>query len=81
VEEEGRQVRGFTFYHMQDTAHAVLGDGICLGYGSTIDNDVAADLEIAREIASTISRHGLKVTWDNTIKHRIEVALDWKKRR
>jgi hypothetical protein len=81
VEEKGRKVRGFTFYHMQDTRHAVLSEGICLGYGSTIEDDVASDLEIAREIVSTISSHGLKVSWDNTIKKRIEVILDWKKRR
>ncbi|MGA9364911.1 MAG: hypothetical protein WBW16_11165 [Bacteroidota bacterium] len=80
VEEGGRQVRGFTFYHMQDTAHAIQDGDIYLGYGSKIDDD-ATDLDIASEVASTIRRHGLKVVWNNSIRQRIGVILDWKKRR
>jgi hypothetical protein len=80
VKDAGRQVRGFTFYHMQDTTNAVQGGDIYLGYGSTLD-DVNADLNIASEVASTIRRHGLNVLWNNTIRQCIRVKFDWKKRR
>ncbi len=80
VKRAGKQVRGFTFFHQQDTEGAVRNGGIHLGYGSLVD-DEKADLAIAAEIADTIRRHGLRIDWDNTIKHRIGVGLDWKRRR
>jgi hypothetical protein len=81
AEKKGRKIRGFTFYHWQDTWHAINGGNIFLGYGSTIDNDEASDLEIAREIIFTLSRHDLRTKWNNTINQRIEVYFEWRKRR
>lgn len=80
VIEAGQHVRGFAFFHMQDTTRAVRDRELYLCYRSTSDGE-AADLEIAREVVETIRRHGLKVDWDITINHRIGVTLDWKKRR
>jgi hypothetical protein len=76
----GKTIRGFTFFHQQDTEHAVLHGGIHLGYGSLVD-DEKADLAIAGEVAETLRRHGLRVNWAANIKQRIEVELDWKRRR
>ncbi len=76
----GQCVRGFTYYHMQDTEAAVEGHGVYLGYGAVQEGEAAA-LEIAREIVATVQRHGLTVEWDGTWKKRILVRLDWKRRR
>jgi len=77
--EAGHNLRGYTFYHEQDTEAAVDGYGICLAYGSLEeDGDSVA---IGHEVAEVLRRHSFAVDWDGDIKHRIEVALDWKRRR
>ena len=80
VMHKGKVVRGFTFFHQQDTEGAVHNGGIHLGYGSLID-DEKADLAIATEVADALRRQGLRIKWDNSIKRRIGVELDWKRRR
>ena len=80
VEEDGQQVRGFTFFHMQDTERAVEGQGVYLSYGAVKEGEAPA-LEIARKVATTIQRHGLVVDWDGTWNKRIGVRLDWKRKR
>ncbi len=77
--KDGNQVRGFTFFHMQDVEHAIYDGQLALGYGSLFDVE-SADIEIAREVVDTLQRHSLKVDWTNTINQRIIVSMDWKKR-
>lgn len=76
----GLRVRGYIFYHMQDTEAAVEGQGVYLNYGAVTEGEAAA-LEIAREVVATIQRHDLAVVWDGTWQKRIGVRLDWKRRR
>jgi hypothetical protein len=78
--KSGRNVRGYVFYHMQDTESAVNGSGLYLNYGS-VGPDEKADLKIAAEIVEALKQCGLKATWNGTIKQRIGVKLDWKRRR
>ncbi len=80
AERQGLPVRGYTFYHQQDTEHAVEGDGICLNYGSTDEGDAAA-VAIGHEVVHALRRHGLTVEWNGDISKRIEVGMDWKRRR
>ena len=80
VRKRGRKVRGYTFYHMQDTESAVSGDGLYLNYGS-VDDSEKADLAIAGEIVQTLKQHGLRTDWNGRIQQRIGVKLDWKRRR
>jgi hypothetical protein len=76
----GRAIRGYTFFHMQDTEAAVEGHGLCLAYGATEEGEVPA-LAVAREVIETLKAEGLKTQWDGTWHQRISVALDWKRRR
>jgi len=78
--KRGMQVRGYSFYHMQDTESAVEGHGLYLNYGAVQDGEAAA-LVIGEEIAAALKRHGLKVNWDGTFAVRIGISLDWKRRR
>ncbi|WP_205762190.1 DUF6891 domain-containing protein [Longimicrobium terrae] len=73
-------VRGYVFYHMQDTESAVEGGGIYLSYGAVADTE-DAPLAVARDVVSTLRDHGLRVEWNGEITRRIMVELDWKRRR
>jgi hypothetical protein len=77
--KDGKTVRGYTFYHQQDTESAVDGSGLYLNYGALEDEREPAQA-IAREIVAELNRQGLKTTWDGTWEQRIHVALDWKRR-
>jgi hypothetical protein len=80
VSKSGKRVRGYAFYHSQDTESAVEGDGLCLNYGAIEDGEAPA-AKIGREIAAALKQQGLKVDWDGTWEKRICVSLDWKRRR
>ena len=75
----GLNVRGYTFYHEQDTEAAVDGRGIYLYYGAVEDGEERA-LGIAREIQETLRCHGFATDWDGTFSKRIGVRMDWKRR-
>ena len=80
AEKSGRKVRGYVFYHMQDTESAAGGHGLYLNYGS-IHSDDSASLKVAGEVVEALKRHRLKTEWNGTIEQRIGVKLDWKRRR
>ncbi|MEP9358832.1 hypothetical protein [Sphingomonas sp. KR3-1] len=80
VEDTGTDVRGYAFYHMQDTEGAVEGNGLYLNYGACAEGEDAA-LAVAREIVAELEAHGLETQWDGTWDKRIGVMLDWKRRR
>ena len=75
----GVTVRGYTFYHMQDTENAADGGGLYLNYGAAEPGD-AAGLAVGAEVAATLARHGLSTEWDGSLRTRIHVSLDWKRR-
>lgn len=75
-----RIVRGYAFYHVQDTESAVDGGGLYLNYGAVEDGERAA-IAVGREITKALRAAGLEVTWDETWAVRIHVKLDWKRRR
>jgi hypothetical protein len=72
----GLAVRGYAFYHSQDTQRAVQGKGVYLCHGSTDDQTGS----IGHEIAERLRSHGLSVAWDRNINHKILVTLNWKRR-
>lgn len=75
----GKTVRGYTFYHVQDTESAVDGHGIGLSYGSVADGEAAA-LRIAHEVVDALARQGLRADWSGTWDQRIMLDIDWKRR-
>jgi hypothetical protein len=75
----GVDVRGFAFYHMQDTEAATEGHGVYLNYGALEPGEAAA-LGVAREIVETVERHGLETAWNGSWNTRIWIKLDWKRR-
>ncbi len=76
----GLDVRGYTFYHWQDTESAVEGGGLYLNYGSAEEGDEAGEA-IGREIVKHLEAAGLKTKWNGSIEQRIGIEpLDWKRR-
>jgi hypothetical protein len=80
AEKAGLPVRGYTFFHVQDTEHAVEGDGLYLSYGAA-DKNQAASVAIGHEIVAALARHGLNPAWNGKIAHRIGLPLVWRRRR
>lgn len=80
AEAAGQIVRGYTFYHAQDTEAAVDGGGLYLNYGA-VEDDPNAARAIGRAIAAELTAHGLEASWDGDLKRRIAVTLSWQRRR
>lgn len=76
----GQPVKGYTFYHMQDTEAAVEGGGLYLNYGATEEGEAAA-VAVAEEIVTVLNESGLAADWNGQLNTRICVSLDWKRRR
>jgi hypothetical protein len=80
LQSEGKKVRGYTFYHEQDTQQAVDGEGLYLNYGS-IEENVPAQIEIGHEIVQVLNQHDLATDWNGELQYRIFVKLKWRRRR
>lgn len=81
IEADGITVRGYAYFHAQDTDAAVDGEMLYLSYGAVDDDDDASSLAIGRLVAGELARHGLEILWSGAIDQRIGVAIDWKRRR
>lgn len=75
-----RPVRGYAFYHAQDTERAVQGGGLYVRYGSDIDDDAASVL-VGREVFNALSEAGFKPEWNGSDSEAIFVPMTWRKRR
>jgi hypothetical protein len=80
AKNKGRKVRGYAFFHEQDTEHAVEGKGLYLSYGSIRGNPLS-EIIIGYKVVKTIRRHGLATKWNGNLLTRIHVQIDWKRRR
>jgi hypothetical protein len=80
AEKLGRPVRGYTFFHVQDTEHAVGGEALYLSYG-TGETGTASAVQIGLEVVETLRRHGLEPGWNGRVAHRICLPLQWQRRR
>jgi hypothetical protein len=80
VEKTGQTVRGYTFFHIQDTEHAIAGESLYLSYGS-VDRDKAAAVAIGHELIEGLRRHGLEPVWNGRHANRIALPMSWLRRR
>ena len=78
--DTGREIRGYCFYHMQDTESAVVGHGLYLNYGSTVRAE-RAWVDTGREIDNALKKAGLKTRWNGRLSDRLFVEINWKRRR
>lgn len=80
VAKEGTPVRGYTFFHIQDTEHAVDGESLFLSYGG-VDADREAAVAIGHEVVATLREHGLHPAWNGRHANRIGLPVVWQRRR
>jgi len=81
LREQGRKVRGYVFYHEEDTAQAARGEGLALSYGA-IDKADRKWVAIGRQVAAALNRHGLTATWSGDSNDRVTIEnIVWRKRR
>jgi hypothetical protein len=78
--KDGTQVRGYTFFHMQDTEHAVEGEPLFLSYGAA-DSDKEAAVAIGHEVVAALREQGLDPAWNGRHANRIGLPLVWQRRR
>lgn len=79
AQEAGLPVRGYAFYHGEDTEAAIEGDGLHLNYGA-LDGGEEESLAVARAIIARLEQHGLHTSWDGQWSSRIGILMDWKRR-
>ena len=72
----GLSVRGFAFFHEQDTERAASGCGLNIAFGGTTGNAAA----IANEIVAVLRARSLRAHWSGDLNRRIEVELEWRRR-
>jgi hypothetical protein len=80
AEKAGTPARGYTFFHVQDTEHAVGGDLLYLSYGA-VNRDKTASVAVGNEVVAALRRHGLSPAWNGKHAHRIALPLTWQRRR
>jgi hypothetical protein len=80
VAKDGQPVRGYTFFHVQDTEHAVDGDGLFLSYGS-VDRDKETAVAIGQEVVAALREQGLEPDWNGRHANRIGLSIAWQRRR
>lgn len=77
-----RTVRGYVFFHWQDTEWVVGNDVLYLAYGSSASDREDDIIPIAHEVVEVLRRHGLSVEWNGLIQKRICIKnIHWQRRR
>lgn len=76
----GETVRGYIFYHLQDTEGAAKYGHLYLAFGSDPD-DPSSTPQIGHEIVVHLEELGFRVAWNGDLAQRIVVEIDWKRRR
>jgi hypothetical protein len=83
-----RSVKGFAFFHQQDTARAVKSGSLYITFDALatvgeveVDKAIERALLVGERIVAALSAAGLKTHWDGSYLRRIEVPVTWRKRR
>jgi hypothetical protein len=80
VRKDGAAVRGYTFFHIQDTEHAVSGESLFLSYGST-DGDKDSAVAVGHEVVAALRDAQLHPAWNGRQANRIGLPIVWQRRR
>jgi hypothetical protein len=81
AEGDGVDVRGFAFFHQQDTERAVAEGRLFIGFGPRDRrSDSPECFAVGRAVVDALRARGLRAAWDGGGERRIEVVLDWNRR-
>ena len=79
---QGGSVRGYCFYHGQDTERAVEGGGLFLAFGPVdCKQEETEGPAVGRLITAALTTEGLQSRWDGTFAERIFIPqFTWQRR-
>lgn len=78
---DNQDKRGYVFFHEQDARSMIKNNYLYLAFGSRSCKEEDS-LQIAREIAIVLEKHGLEITWNGTTRTRINIPkIIWRLRR
>ena len=81
IVESTTKVRGYVFYHNQDTERAIENRNLRLAFGSA-DETLHSTTTIGWQIVDALNAQGLQVEWNGNPDVRIKlVNFEWKRRR
>lgn len=73
-------VRGYCFYHGQDLARAVYGEGLMLAFGD-LEDTLDGKIEIGKTVVDVMQVNGFSVEWDQDPEKRISTGpFEWQRR-
>lgn len=75
-----RAVRGYAFFHEQDTESAAQGYGLMFNYGS-LSGKKDDSLAVGNQIVKALTASGLKPKWNGRLDTRIALPMKWQRRR
>ena len=78
--KDGQEVRGYAFFHLQDTEFAVRGESLFLSFGAADGNPETA-VAIGHEIVGALRAEGLHPAWNGRQSNRIGLPVTWQRRR
>ncbi|MEM9952075.1 MAG: hypothetical protein AAF846_10765 [Chloroflexota bacterium] len=79
--QQYRPVRGYVFFHWQDTESAVQSEYLYLAYGAVNGKESASEW-VASEVVAALQRAGLEAEWNGSVRSRICIRnLVWQRRR
>lgn len=74
------QYTAYCFYHGQDVARAIEGDGVMIAFGA-LDGDAAASLAVGEAVCGCLRREGFEVVWNGSPETRIGLpGFSWQRR-
>lgn len=79
-QSESRDIKGYVFYHAQDTDSAVRSGYLYLAFGAGNDSLVEAG-HIGNKIVAVLHRHGFRIEWNGSPAFRIKIQINWQRRR
>jgi uncharacterized protein DUF6891 len=79
--QQHRPVRGYVFFHWQDTESAVRNGYLYLAYGSVSGKEHESEY-VAQEVMAALRRAGLEADWNDSVRTRICIRnIEWQRRR
>ncbi|MBX9685514.1 MAG: hypothetical protein K2X27_02355 [Candidatus Obscuribacterales bacterium] len=76
------EVKGYVFYHMQDTERVLEEGRLYLAYGASENADDETALRVAGQISEILQNNGFQVDWNGSLDKRICLEnLSWRRRR
>lgn len=81
IAAQRKRVIGGVFYHEQDTARGVAGEGLWLTFGA-VAHDAQGDCAVAAKVIDALRLEGVACEWDENPETRIRILpFVWQKRR